>query len=198
MDRLLQILEAVNGRVARVGRAVAAGLLLVMLVVVLVQVVFRYLLNNSLSWSEEVAKVLMIWLTLLVAPWAYRTGLKIRIGLFRDVMPWTMRHGLDVVLSAIVFWILGVLLIESFDLVTRGLEARASTVPVPTAVFYAILPVGFLALMAVAVEQGLLAAQALRLGPGAYPDPDQNPHGDGALSEDPARRDAPSNPLTGA
>lgn len=45
-----------------------------MTLIVAAQVVFRYLLNNSLFWSEELARYLLVWLTFLGASVAYYRG----------------------------------------------------------------------------------------------------------------------------
>ena len=45
-----------------------------MVIVILVQVFFRYVLNNALPWPDEVARFLMLWMTGLIAPSAYRWG----------------------------------------------------------------------------------------------------------------------------
>ena len=48
------------------------GLGFTMTVVVAVQVLFRYVLNQSLFWSEELARYLLVWLSFLGASVAYR------------------------------------------------------------------------------------------------------------------------------
>jgi hypothetical protein len=48
------------------------GLGFTMTVVVAVQVFFRYVLNQSLFWSEELARYLLVWLSFLGASVAYR------------------------------------------------------------------------------------------------------------------------------
>ena len=51
--------------------------------VVIVQVFFRYGLNHSLFWSEELARYLLIWLTFLGGAVAYRRGAHPSINLLR-------------------------------------------------------------------------------------------------------------------
>jgi TRAP-type C4-dicarboxylate transport system permease small subunit len=50
------------------------GLGFSMAVIVAVQVFFRYVLNHSLFWSEELARYLLLWLTFLGASAAYWRG----------------------------------------------------------------------------------------------------------------------------
>jgi len=47
------------------------GMGLTMTLVVAVQVFFRYVMNHSLFWSEELARFLLVWLTFLGATSAY-------------------------------------------------------------------------------------------------------------------------------
>jgi TRAP-type C4-dicarboxylate transport system permease small subunit len=58
------------------------GLGILMIAVVAAQVFFRYVLNHSLFWSEELARYILVWLTFLGASVAYRRGVHPRIDLF--------------------------------------------------------------------------------------------------------------------
>jgi len=63
----MQWLRAVN-RVANRGfeKALIIGFI-AMTAIIFLQVIFRYFLLQSLSWSEEVARYLFVWLTFLGA-----------------------------------------------------------------------------------------------------------------------------------
>ena len=61
---------------AAINRPLEAALcvlLIAMVGVTFTQVVFRYALQTSLSWSEEVARFLLIWLASLGAAYAFKT-----------------------------------------------------------------------------------------------------------------------------
>jgi TRAP-type C4-dicarboxylate transport system permease small subunit len=51
------------------------GLGFSMALVVALQVFFRYVLNHSLFWSEELARFMLVWLSFLGASTAYKRGL---------------------------------------------------------------------------------------------------------------------------
>ena len=55
------------------------GLGILMIGVVAAQVFFRYVLNHSLFWSEELARYILVWLTFLGASVAYRRGVHPRV-----------------------------------------------------------------------------------------------------------------------
>ena len=58
-----------------------------MTVVVAVQVFFRYVLNQSLFWSEELARYLLVWLSFLGASVAYRREAHPGIDILQAKMP---------------------------------------------------------------------------------------------------------------
>ncbi len=58
-----------------------------MAVLVAVQVFFRYALNHSLFWSEELARYLLVWLTFLGATVAYYRGLHPGVNVLTSRLP---------------------------------------------------------------------------------------------------------------
>ncbi len=54
-----------------------------LLVVMLMQVFFRYVLFSSLPWSEEVARFLLIWLVMLASAYGFSLGEHIKIEFFK-------------------------------------------------------------------------------------------------------------------
>ena len=65
-------LGRLNAALLTVGLWLGAGALGIMLVFMLMQVFFRYFLGNALAWSEEGSRFLMLWMTGLMVPTAFR------------------------------------------------------------------------------------------------------------------------------
>ena len=84
---VFNILEKINTFFLRIGRQFAWIAILLMVIVILVQVFFRYVLNNALPWPDEVARFLMLWMTGLIAPSAYRWGGFVSIDLLERFLP---------------------------------------------------------------------------------------------------------------
>jgi len=84
---LLRILATINTLVLRVGRQLAWIALALMVLVILTQVFFRYVLNNALAWPDEAARFLMLWMTGLVAPSAFRWGGFVSIETLPSMLP---------------------------------------------------------------------------------------------------------------
>jgi TRAP-type C4-dicarboxylate transport system permease small subunit len=58
-----------------------------MVVIILVQVVARYVLNNALPWPDEAARFFMLWMTGLMAPTALRRGGFVAIDMLVLMLP---------------------------------------------------------------------------------------------------------------
>lgn len=79
------------GRIVRVvDRAAEALIIVLFAAIVLVgglQVFCRYVLNASLSWSEELQRYGLIWIVFLAMVVGYRRGAHIGMGLLLDKLP---------------------------------------------------------------------------------------------------------------
>ena len=79
----------IAGAIDIVVEAVAAALLLSTVVIALIQVFCRYVLNNSLSWPEEMAKFAFVWFVFLGAAMVTRRSRHIVI----DLVPRSLEPG---------------------------------------------------------------------------------------------------------
>ncbi len=82
-----------------------------MAILVAVQVFFRYVLNYSLFWSEELARYLLVWLTFLGASVAYHKNLHpgvdaiyVRMGKIPKKISFFLVHFLSLFLFAIMIF----------------------------------------------------------------------------------------------
>jgi TRAP-type transport system small permease protein len=150
--RTAGILGRINGPLSRAGRDVAGLLLAVMLALALAQIISRGVFHYSLDWAEELARVALVWSVLLVGPYAYRKGAHVAIVSFAEALPPRLLVGCSLLLNALTVWIVAVLFAESFAFWRRGLDISASTMDIPMAWVYAIVPVALALLILVGVE----------------------------------------------
>lgn len=109
---LLWPLQVWNDIVLKVGRAIGMVAIALMVVAILIQVFFRYVLNNALPWPDEAARFCMLWLTGLMAPTAYRRGGFVAIDMVVRALP--MRAG--AVLSLLLLLVAGVVLFTAVQI----------------------------------------------------------------------------------
>ena len=67
-------LGAVNAALLTLGRRLGAFRVALMVVAILLQVFFRYVLSSALPWPEEAARFFLLWMAGLMAPTAFRRG----------------------------------------------------------------------------------------------------------------------------
>lgn len=105
---VLTPLRLLNEAVLAIGRAIGVVAVALMVVAILVQVFFRYALNNALPWPDEAARFCMMWMTGLMAPTAFRRGGFVAIDTLVRLLPSALAAGLSLLLLCLS---LGVLLI---------------------------------------------------------------------------------------
>lgn len=84
---VLRVISYVNSMILAIGRNIAWIALGLMVAVILLQVVFRYVFNNALAWPDEAARFLMLWMTGLIAPSAFRWGGFVAIDMLPLALP---------------------------------------------------------------------------------------------------------------
>lgn len=87
---VLAPLSFANHHVLRVGRSIGAFAVALMVLAILIQVFFRYVLNNALPWPDEAARFCMLWMMGLMAPSAFRQGGCVAIDMLIMMMPKTL------------------------------------------------------------------------------------------------------------
>jgi len=88
-----------------VGRATSVLVVLaavVMMVSLILQIVFRYLVGQALVWSEELALFLFTWIVLLAASLGVREGFHVRMSLVLDALPAGLRQGAERLIDLLV------------------------------------------------------------------------------------------------
>lgn len=68
-------------------RCITNSLLVVMVIDILIQVFFRYVLKNPLVWTEELARFLLAWIVFLGASSAIHNWDNLRVTYFIDRFP---------------------------------------------------------------------------------------------------------------
>ena len=107
---LLTPLQLFNDVVLKIGRALAIAALAIMVCLILGQVFFRYVLNDAPNWTEEGARFLMLWMTGLIAPLAYRQGGFVAIDMLERALNRTVASilGLFLLVCALIVLIYAV------------------------------------------------------------------------------------------
>src|SRR5215470_4951022 len=91
-----------NARLARFGMFAAVGGLMAIVTVVAWQVFGRYVLNSSPTWAENVALVLILYVTLIGAAVGVRDAGHIGMDSILVLVPEKIRNRIELVIHALV------------------------------------------------------------------------------------------------
>ena len=171
---ILRPLEFVNDHVLKLGRHIAIVAMAVMVLAIIIQVFFRYVLNNALPWPDEAARFMMLWMTGLIAASAYRRGGFVAIDILEQALPRRVSAILSLFLLVVSLFVLitaielglkhvnsGWLFASSSLRIPLGLIGMAS-VKVKLAWMYMSLLVGVILLTSVNIE--LILRSVITLG----------------------------------
>jgi len=137
-SRLL-VLDAAVGRL----EALALGLLVALLTVVTFgQVVFRYGLNQPLFWSDEAARYLFVWTTLIGAAACVRARAHYAMDALVQCLPTALRRLCAGLAWAAVAGFVAVLLVYGWRDTENAARQEALSLPMRMSWAYAAMPVG--------------------------------------------------------
>ena len=109
----------------------------VLAVVVFLQFFTRYVLNDSLAWTEEVARYLLILVCFLGSITAVRRGSHIMLEFLIRVAPPALSKAMAVTAQAIAFGFFGAMTWIGVEL-TQKTRQKMVTLPVPKAWIYTV------------------------------------------------------------
>ena len=147
-----QLFELISG-FEKLVRFVMILLLSGMVFLIFAQVLFRYLLNQPLAWTEELSRHFMIWAAFLGAAIAYRR--KAHLGVDVLVLQFSPRW------QGVVVWFVhlvsilfaGFLVYYGIAIVKKTMQQLSSALGIPMGYIYASIPVGSAIILLFAVEK---------------------------------------------
>ncbi|MBU2511298.1 TRAP transporter small permease [bacterium] len=128
------------------------GLIGLMMVIVLIQVFFRYVLNNSLTWPEETARFMMVWMTFLAAPIAYRIGANVSLDMLHKTLKGRLHTAMTLLIQSGTLVTIVILFQRSLGMIQRGASINATSLPITMTPVYICLPIGLLLTACVNLE----------------------------------------------
>ena len=121
---------------------VGCSLLLGITVLIVAQVIFRYVLQNSISWSEELTRYMMVWAVFLSCGYvlnkAAHANIDLLISRFSPQMRMLMEKG-----SLLLIMMFAVIIIRyGLVLMRFGHRQISSALAVPMGYVYLAIPIG--------------------------------------------------------
>ncbi|OGB91621.1 MAG: hypothetical protein A2Z31_06790 [candidate division NC10 bacterium RBG_16_65_8] len=114
-----------------------------MTVVVFLQVFFRYIVNAPLSWPEETARIMIVWLSFVGGYMAMREDKHLGFGLLVEKLPAHLREIVGVLARAFVVAFLLVVVWHGYGFARDNAEISMPYTDISTGLWvYSVFPIG--------------------------------------------------------
>ncbi|CAG1019460.1 2,3-diketo-L-gulonate TRAP transporter small permease protein YiaM [Burkholderiaceae bacterium] len=131
----------------RLNQWLVIGLMASMAVLVFVNVVMRYLFNQSIVWVEEVTQYEMIWVAYLGAGLALREGRHVAVDTLQDWLPALSRRALRNLLAVAIAVFLAALVVLGIQIAMFTWDQETPVLNVPSGLPYLAVPLGAAAML---------------------------------------------------
>ncbi len=120
-------------------------LLTIMIITIFLQILFRYIIEDALTWTEEMARYAMIFVVYLGVGMGTKSDSHMGVTVFVDLFKGRARTAVLVLTYCLTLMIYIVLMILSWQMVQRALAAPqySPAMRVPIFLMYTALPIGF-------------------------------------------------------
>ena len=124
---------------------------ILMIVIGLLQIIFRYVLQHSLSWSEETIRYLHVWVTTIGAAAVFYKGSFTSITIISDIIEKRSRISgklLAILRYVFPFIFYGILLWQGSSLASVYMKKLSAATRIPMGLIYMCIPItGFLGVL---------------------------------------------------
>lgn len=131
-------------KIQKINRVVVAFALLVMIAVVFLQTFCRFVIFQSLTWSEELSRYLFVVVIVLGINLATTERLFVRIEIIDNYLGKTARFLLDLVRKCVAMYVSAVFIYSGFQLVRVGSYQISPAMSIPMSLLYAAIFIGFI------------------------------------------------------
>lgn len=142
MESLVRAVNRLDDVVAKVEGYALIALVALMCVVVFLQVFYRYLLAQPLQWSEELARYVFAWISLVGAALSVRMRGHFGVDFFLRKLPARGRRAMELLIYCSMGTVMAVLVFQGVLLVLKTAAQRSPAMEISMGWAYACVPVG--------------------------------------------------------
>lgn len=139
MEKTIEKIENVLKRIIVLFGDIA---LIILLSCCVLQVFTRYVLNDSLTWTEELARFSFMYVSFLGAALCVNAGTHARITVLVDFVPRPVQLVFEYIGYVIILICAYVMVTQGFGLLATVGVQKSPMLKIPMSVFYAACPIG--------------------------------------------------------
>ena len=113
-----------------------------MFLILLAQVIMRYVFSRPLTWSEEAARFIFVYVSFIGISYAYRQKGHIRMEVVVNLFPQAVRRGLEVLINLGTIALFCYMSPFSFRFIGIQAGVKATATHIPMSIVYTALPLG--------------------------------------------------------
>ncbi|MGD1972290.1 MAG: TRAP transporter small permease [Desulfobacterales bacterium] len=136
----MHLLDGISRRLNQAMKFLAGFLIAAMTILVFLQVVFRYLLDAPLDWSEEMASFAFVWMALLGASVGLKNDDHPGLDIFYQIFPDWAKKLCGIIINLAILFMLVVLFIFGLKLTIAMQMQRTAALGYSISYVYAVLP----------------------------------------------------------
>lgn len=144
---------AIKNGLIRVTQGVIVTMLLTIVVVLMAQIIARYIFQNPLVWSEELVLILLLWITFLGSALLLEARGHISIDFMVRLMPERLQKAIQIIMAALMVGFCATLLYGGWTMVQATSASITPGLKVSVAWHYGGTLVGGGLMLIFAVEQ---------------------------------------------
>jgi len=126
----------------RVTEYVAMSFLVIMVLLVFFQIISRAISGFSFSWTEEVARYLLVWVSFLASGFAYQYGAHVSIEVLVNKFNIKAKNVFAIIGAMISISFAIILIITGFELSMESMTNTSPALHLPMSLVYFAIPLG--------------------------------------------------------
>ena len=116
--------------------------LTVMMLSILLQVIFRFILNDPLLWSEELSRILLVWMGMAGVGYGIKTNSHVKLEYFFNRMPHSVQKLLQICFYVLIIAGFIILFPSAVKFIEDQRNISSSSLPIKYNVVFVSIAVG--------------------------------------------------------
>ena len=152
----LNLIDAIVQPLIKLCKIAVISCVLSIALIVSASIFFRYVLNDSITWSEEIAKYLMVWMVFVGAPVAMIESRHIAIEIFPNLFGARTRAFVFLIVNLLIVLCMGFWTYRGFTYTVGGMsQVMSSFDKIPLGIVFASIPFGSFIMMVISFRISL-------------------------------------------
>lgn len=123
-------------------KLVTSSLVLALALLMVATVFFRYVLNKPIQWSDEISRLILVWITFLGAALATKSKKEIIVDVLDVVLTHRMKFVIHSFADVLTLIFMVYVFIYGLEMSEFSLMIKSDALRMPYTYFYAALPIG--------------------------------------------------------